>query len=60
MGWGNAFLSLGRIIGPIWAGLALDWNLSLPYLSGSAILLGGFATSMLWLTPRAPRPPARG
>jgi DHA1 family multidrug resistance protein-like MFS transporter len=45
----NSFNSLGRIVGPIWAGFAFDLDYRLPYLSGAAILVAGFAISMIWL-----------
>lgn len=48
MGMNNAFMSLGRIAGPIWAGLALDRNLFLPYLSGAVVMGIGFLTTLAW------------
>ncbi len=47
MGLGNTFLSLGRIIGPLWAGFIFDVGLALPYLSGAGIMAVGFIVS-LW------------
>ncbi|MBN1180245.1 MAG: MFS transporter [Anaerolineae bacterium] len=41
MGLNNAFMSLGQIVGPIWAGYTLDANLFLPYLSGALVMLAG-------------------
>ena len=38
MGLSNSFMSMGRIVGPVWAGFALDMNLSLPYISGAVVL----------------------
>jgi DHA1 family multidrug resistance protein-like MFS transporter len=46
MGLSNSFVSLGRIVGPVLGGLVLDINLSLPYISGAVIMLGGFAFSL--------------
>ncbi len=46
MGLGNTFLSLGRIVGPLWAGFIFDRSLILPYLSGAAILFVGFLLSV--------------
>jgi len=46
MGLSNSFMSLGRILGPIWAGLAFDLGRSLPYLSGSVLMLAAFLFSM--------------
>jgi DHA1 family multidrug resistance protein-like MFS transporter len=54
MGLNNSFMSLGRIVGPIWAGLVFDVNIILPYLSGAIILLFGFAISMVWLKKDEP------
>jgi DHA1 family multidrug resistance protein-like MFS transporter len=49
MGLNNSFNSLGRVIGPIWAGFAFDLNYNLPYLSGAAIMFAGFLISLAWL-----------
>lgn len=48
MGLSNSFQSLGRIVGPIWAGYVFDLNLNYPYISGSAILFIGFLISIFW------------
>ena len=48
MGLGNSFISLGRIVGPIWAGFAFDLHYGAPYLSGAAIMLVGFVLSWVW------------
>jgi DHA1 family multidrug resistance protein-like MFS transporter len=53
MGLGNTFLSLGRVVGPLWAGFVFDVRLSLPYLSGAAIMALGFVASLIWI-PRRP------
>ncbi len=49
MGLNNAFMSLGRVVGPTWAGFLFDANLNLPYFSGAVILFAGFVVSLLWL-----------
>ena len=46
MGLGNTFLSLGRIVGPLWAGFIFDVGLALPYLSGAALMAVGFVASL--------------
>ncbi len=46
MGLNNSFMSLGRIVGPIWAGIVFDLNFDYPYLSGAAILFMGFLVSL--------------
>ncbi|MCA2002626.1 MAG: MFS transporter [Chloroflexi bacterium] len=51
MGMNNAFMSLGRIIGPLWAGYALDWNLNYPYLTGALLMGLGFALCFFFLPP---------
>ena len=48
LGLSNSFMSLGRIIGPIWAGYVFDLNYNYPYMSGSAILFIGFLISLTW------------
>jgi len=50
MGLSNSFMSLGRIVGPLWAGFAFDVNFDYPYLSGAAILFIGFLISLVWVT----------
>jgi DHA1 family multidrug resistance protein-like MFS transporter len=52
MGLSNSFMSLGRIIGPIWAGFIFDVNLNYPYLSGSILMLVGFLLSLRWMKSR--------
>jgi DHA1 family multidrug resistance protein-like MFS transporter len=59
LGLNNSFLSLGRIIGPLWAGSMLDVNLYLPYLSGAVVMAFGFVTTLVWGKGRmAPVEPA--
>jgi DHA1 family multidrug resistance protein-like MFS transporter len=53
MGLNNSANSLGRVVGPIWAGFVFDINLNAPYLSGALLMLAGFAVSLIWLA--APR-----
>jgi DHA1 family multidrug resistance protein-like MFS transporter len=45
LGFNNAFMSLGRIVGPTWAGFAYDLHFNLPYFSGAASMLLGLALS---------------
>jgi len=54
MGMNNAFMSLGRSVGPLWAGFIYDINLSYPYWSGSIIMLLGFVISMFKLKTEEP------
>ncbi|PKO12812.1 MAG: MFS transporter [Chloroflexi bacterium HGW-Chloroflexi-10] len=55
LGLNNAFMSLGRIVGPIWAGFMLDINLNLPYISGAVVMLVIFVVSFSWLKPKPSR-----
>lgn len=47
MGLNNSFSSLGRIVGPLWAGWIFDINAGLPFLSSAVILTAGFLVSLL-------------
>ena len=49
MGLNNSFKSLGRIVGPLWAGYLFDVNYDMPFLSGAAIMLIGFFISLMWV-----------
>jgi MFS transporter, DHA1 family, multidrug resistance protein len=57
MGLNNSYMSLGRIVGPLWAGAALDLNLSFPYITGAVIMLIGFVASLYFL-PHGKEPAA--
>jgi len=50
MGLSNSFMSLGRIVGPLWAGFIFDVNFDYPYLSGAAILFTGFLIGLVWIS----------
>jgi DHA1 family multidrug resistance protein-like MFS transporter len=54
MGLNNSFMSLGRITGPLLAGLLFDLGQDLPYMVGGAIMLLGFIIALLWLGNNAP------
>jgi DHA1 family multidrug resistance protein-like MFS transporter len=49
MGLNTAFASLGRVIGPLWAGFAFDANMSYPFISGGVILTIGLVVSLVGL-----------
>ncbi len=53
MGLSNSFMSLGRIIGPLWAGFIYDINVIYPYLSGAVVMVFSFFFSLVKLSPRA-------
>ncbi|MCC6146134.1 MAG: MFS transporter [Anaerolineaceae bacterium] len=42
LGINNSFGSLGRIVGPLWAGWMIDVNLSFPYITGALIMAAVF------------------
>ena len=48
MGLNSSFMSLGQIIGPIWAGYALDLSYKLPFLSGATVMALGWAITIVW------------
>lgn len=56
MGLSNSFVSLGRVVGPIWAGAVFDVHPSYPYLSGAVILLVVFLLSLRWIARASPSP----
>jgi len=58
MGLNNAYMSLGRVVGPLWAGNALDLNLNFPFITGSVIMLIGFVASLFFLPRSQPEKPA--
>ena len=49
MGLSNSFVSLGRVVGPLWAGAVFDLNANYPYVSGAVILFIVFLLSLLWM-----------
>jgi DHA1 family multidrug resistance protein-like MFS transporter len=49
MGLSNSFVSLGRVVGPIVAGIIFDINPNFPYLSGALILCAVFIMSLIWV-----------
>jgi DHA1 family multidrug resistance protein-like MFS transporter len=49
MGLSNSFVSLGRVTGPLFAGIMFDINPNYPYLSGALILCMVFIVSLVWV-----------
>jgi len=49
MGLANSYMSLGRIIGPLWAGTMIDINIIFPYLSGAIVFFILFLSAMVWM-----------
>jgi DHA1 family multidrug resistance protein-like MFS transporter len=52
MGVNNSFLSLGRIVGPLWAGFAFDTSFNMPYITGAVIMVVGFVISLVAITSK--------
>lgn len=52
MGLNNAYMSLGRIVGPVLAGTALDIDLSYPFIVGATIMLVSFIASLFYLSEK--------
>jgi DHA1 family multidrug resistance protein-like MFS transporter len=46
MGLSNAFISLGRIFGPLVGGVVFDLNWGLPFVSGALVMFVGFFVSL--------------
>ena len=49
MGLSNSFVSLGRVLGPLYAGIVFDINPNYPYISGALILFVVFIMSLIWV-----------
>jgi DHA1 family multidrug resistance protein-like MFS transporter len=56
MGLSNSFVSLGRVAGPIFAGVIFDINPNFPYLAGALILYAVFFMSLIWIKEQQPLP----
>jgi len=54
MGLSNSFVSLGRVVGPIVAGIIFDINPNFPYISGAFILCAVFILSLIWIKEERP------
>ena len=46
LGLSSSYESLGRVIGPLWAGSLFDVNIRLPYASAALIMLAAFGLSL--------------
>ncbi len=51
LGMNNAFQSLGRVVGPLYAGMMFDVNINFPYWSAALIMLGTFAYALWAMRP---------
>lgn len=54
LGINNSFTSLGRVVGPLWAGGMFDISITLPYLSGGVVMLLIYVASLIWMKPLVP------
>jgi DHA1 family multidrug resistance protein-like MFS transporter len=55
MGLNSAATSLGRVIGPLWAGYLYEINIEFPYISGAIALVLGLLVSFVGLQSKAER-----
>lgn len=55
MGLNSSFASLGKVLGPLWAGYIYDINIEYPFFSGAATLLIGLLVSFAGFHTRSPR-----
>lgn len=60
MGLSNSFTSLGRIVGPVWAGYTYDINGTYPFWSGVVAMLVGFVVSLVWVAEEGKEPVGKG
>jgi len=54
LGMHNSFMSLGRVVGPTWAGFVFDVNMALPFISGAIIMTVALALAFIWLKKPVP------
>ena len=47
MGVAESFMSLGRVLGPLWAGYVLDINIHYPYITGALFFFCVFVLSVV-------------
>lgn len=48
MGYTESYMSLGRIIGPLWAGILFEANINYPFVSGSVFFFFMFIISLIF------------
>jgi DHA1 family multidrug resistance protein-like MFS transporter len=51
LGMNNAYQSLGRMAGPLWAGMMFDININFPYWSAAVIMLGTYVYALFAMRP---------
>ncbi len=58
MGLENSFMSLGRVVGPLWAGYSYDINMEFPFFTGALFMTIALLVSLFFIGAEAvlPRP----
>lgn len=56
MGLSNSFVSLGRIVGPVFAGFLFDWNIEFPYIAGAGVMMGSAIFALFAMRSSSPHP----
>ncbi|MBI4789571.1 MAG: MFS transporter [Chloroflexi bacterium] len=54
MGLENSFMSLGRVVGPLWAGYAYDARQEYPFFTGAILLTLAFGVSLFLIGQKLP------
>ena len=54
MGLENSFMSLGRVVGPLWAGYAYDVRQEFPFFTGAILLAIAFMVSLFLIGQKMP------
>jgi DHA1 family multidrug resistance protein-like MFS transporter len=52
MGLENSFMSLGRVVGPLWAGYAYDVNVEYPFFTGAFFMAAAFVISLFLIAEK--------
>lgn len=53
MGIGESYMSLGRIMGPLWGGMIFDVNINYPFISGALVFFIAFLVNLKKLKLKA-------
>ncbi len=52
MGLENSFMSLGRVVGPLWAGYSYDMSMEYPFFTGAFFMAIAFAISLFLIAEK--------
>ncbi len=52
MGLENSFMSLGRVVGPLWAGYSYDVNMEYPFFTGAFFMAVAFVISLFLIAEK--------